>query len=207
MDLLSLEKGAARLEKAGFTKGNDEFWVDADGNRLTLDILGWPGVSGRGQIIQEQLRRAGVDATFSTPPDNFTRFMDGDYVAAIFGHGGSVAQDPYYTLRIYQSKTEAIPGLHQVNFAKWTNAEFDKIVDEMFVTSPTDQARLMELYHDAMEIWLSELPDLPLTKFYHHIVRNETYWKGWPSQEDPYINEAIQHFTWQLVLNRLEPAQ
>ena len=55
---------------------------------------------------------------------------------AIYGHGGSV-NEPYATLRLYQGASIAVPGAHQANFARWKNAEYDKMVDEVYVTDPT----------------------------------------------------------------------
>ena len=65
----------------------------------------------------------------------------------------------------------------------------------------------MELYHKAMEIWLPEMPDIVLTESYHRIPMNTTYWTGWPTKDNPYINGAFWHLTHQLVLNNLEPVQ
>ena len=101
----------------------------------------------------------------SLPPDFDDRFQKGEYVGAIYGHGGSV-NEPYSTLRLYQSRSVAVPGAHLVNFARWKNAEFDKIVDEMYVTDPNDKPKMMELFHEAMEIWLPELPDIQLVQNY-----------------------------------------
>ena len=51
------------------------------------------------------------------------------------------------------------------------------------------------------------LPDVQLLQFYHRIPMNTTYWTGWPSAEDPYINEAFWHRTFIHVLTRLTPTQ
>ena len=56
-----------------------------------------------------------------------------------------------------------------------------------------------------MEIWLPELPDIPIQEWYHRIPMNTTYWQGWPTRDDPYVNGAFWHLTFQLVLNRLTP--
>ena len=56
-----------------------------------------------------------------------------------------------------------------------------------------------------MEIWLPELPDVQLTQFYHNIGMNTEHWTGWPSDDNPYVNEASWHLTWQLVLNKIQP--
>ena len=105
--------------------------ADASLKRLKLDVIGF-GSSGPaiGPVITELLRRQGVDASMSLPPDFDDRFNKGQYSGAIYGHGGSV-NDPYYTLRLYQSASVAVPGGHQVNFARWKNEAYDKIVDEV----------------------------------------------------------------------------
>jgi hypothetical protein len=36
---------------------------------------------------------------------------------------------------------------------------------------------------------------------------NTTYWQGWPTEEDPYVNGAFWHLTFQLILNHLKPTQ
>ena len=72
--------------------------------------------------------------------------------------------------------------------------------------SPEDP-KLVELFHEAMDIWLAELPSIPIVQWYHRIPHNETYWTNWPTAEKPYINSAYWHRTWLLVLLELEPAQ
>jgi hypothetical protein len=34
---------------------------------------------------------------------------------------------------------------------------------------------------------------------------NETYWTGWPTAENPYINPAHFHLTFALVMHALTP--
>ena len=117
----------------------------------------------------------------------------------MFGHGGSI-KDPFETLRLYQSTSVNVPGGHLVNLAKWSNEAYDKIVDEVYVTPPTEKAKVTELFVKAMEIWLPELPDIPLMQFYHRLPMNTTYWTGYPTQEDSYINPAFFHSTGALRL-------
>jgi len=201
------KKGEAILSAKGWKKASAGAWVDPLGTRLTLDIISFGALgSAVGPVISEQLKRQGVDATFSLPPDFDSRFQKGQYVGALYGHGGSV-NDPYHTLRLYQGASVAVPGAHLVNFAKWKNEAYDKIVDEVFVTDMRDQARLIELFRKAMEIWIPELPDIPLTYNYHRIPMNTTYWKNWPTAENPYVNGAFWHLTYAMVLWNLQPTQ
>jgi peptide/nickel transport system substrate-binding protein len=201
------KKGEAILTQKGWKRDSAGFWVDTQGNRLKLEIIGPGGLGAAvGPVISEQLKRQGVDVSFSLPPDFDSRFQKGQYLGALYGHGGSV-NDPYHTLRLYQSVSVAVPGAHLVNFAKWKNAAYDKIVDEVFVTDMKDTARLMELFRQAMEIWIPELPDIPLTYNYHRIPMNTTYWKNWPTAENPYVNGAFWHLTYAMVLWNLQPTQ
>ena len=201
------KKGEEILRKKGWKKDSAGFWGDAQGARLTLDIIGFGGLGAAvGPVITEQLKRQGIDASFSLPPDFDSRFQKGQYTGALYGHGGSV-NDPYHTLRLYQGASVAVPGAHLVNFAKWKNAAYDKIVDEVFVTDMKDTAKLMALFRQAMEIWIPELPDIPLTYNYHRIPMNTTYWKNWPTAENPYVNGAFWHLTYAMVLWNLQPTQ
>jgi hypothetical protein len=56
-----------------------------------------------------------------------------------------------------------------------------------------------------MEIWLPELPDIQLVQGFHRIPINTTYWKNWPSAENPYINPTHWHLTWSIVMWSLQP--
>jgi peptide/nickel transport system substrate-binding protein len=57
-----------------------------------------------------------------------------------------------------------------------------------------------------LAIFLDELPDCPVQQWLHRIPMNQTYWTGWPTQDDPYLNGAFWHLTFPLILHRLQPA-
>ncbi len=202
----SPDKAAQKLQGKGFTKGSDGFWADANGH-LKLEVGGWAVFDDMGPVLVEMLKKGGIDATYVHPPDMIDQFQLGNYQGMLFGHGGSVNADPYDTMKLYQSASLAIPGGHSVNFSKWKNADYDKIVDEMAVTAPTDQGKLLDQFKRAMAIWLPELPDVPIQQWYHRIPYNTTNWTGWPSKQNPYVNGAFWHLTFQLILNELKPAQ
>jgi peptide/nickel transport system substrate-binding protein len=181
-------------------------WVK-DGQPFKLEILGWAIFADIGPVLAEQLKRQGIDAVYTMPPDWGDRFTKGQFQGALFGHGGSVSGDPYFTLHLYQCTTKVIPGAQLSNLSRWCNDKFDQIVDEMAVTPQEDKAKLTDQFKRAMEIWLPELPDIQLVEFYHNIPMNTTYWRGWPTEENPYVNAAFWHLTFPLVLINLEPAQ
>jgi peptide/nickel transport system substrate-binding protein len=199
------KKGDALLATKGFKKQGGA-WHGPDGQPLTVTIISTATFGAAlGPVVSEMLKRHGVDASLSLPPDFNNRFQTGDYVGSIYGHGGSI-REPYDTLRLYQGKSIAVPGAHLVNFSRWKNAEFDKIVDEVYVTDPDNVPRLKDLFRAAMEIWLPELPDIQLVQNHHRIPMNTTYWKNWPTAENHYVNGASWHLTFPLVLWNLQPA-
>jgi peptide/nickel transport system substrate-binding protein len=202
----SPEKGAALLEKLGYTKNGEGMWVDAAGAQLKFEIFVPAFLSSMGLVVVQQLKEQGIEVIPVDSPDIFDRFTQGDYQAAFFGHGGSV-NDPYFTLRLYQGASKAIPGNHQANQSRWSNPDYDAVVDQMYVTPTDDYETLEKLFVDAMSIWLPNLPDIPLTELYHRIPYNETYWSNWPTDENPYVNGASWHLTFLMVLWNLEAVE
>ena len=197
------DKGAELLTASGWAKNGDDKW-EKDGTVLEVPIESFQVMADIGPVIVEQLKRQGVESSYSEPPDFFDRFGPGDWNASLFGHGGSIANDPYDTLALYQSVSVAVPGQHGVNFSRWSNDEYNLIVDEMAVTSPDEQDMLIDQWLRAMAVWLPELPDIPIQEWYHRIPMNQTHWTGWPTQENAYVNGAFWHLTFQLVLNQLK---
>ena len=57
-------------------------------------------------------------------------------------------------------------------------------------TAPDDPA-LQTFFREAMEIWLAELPSIPIVQWYHRIPHNQTYWKNWPSAENPLYKQRL----------------
>jgi peptide/nickel transport system substrate-binding protein len=94
-----------------------------------------------------------------------------------------------------------------VNNARFKNADFDKIVDDIGMTPMSDKAKLTDLFRKAMEIWLPNLPDVQLTEFHHRIPMNTTYWKNWPTAENPYCVPASWLLTYAIWLWTIEPTQ
>ena len=202
------EKAASLLEGAGFSKNADGMYEDSGGNTINCEIIGFSPWVDLGPVVAEQLTKGGIVASYIQPPDASSRMAEGNFECLMFGHGGSV-RDPYFTMKLYQSSSVNIPGGHQVNFYHWENAEFDRLTDEVAKTHPIlSPDKNLELFHSAMEIWLEELPDVPVLEFYHRIIMSEKNWTNWPlgGQTSGYVNEASWHLTWGLVLHGLKPS-
>ncbi len=184
-DLYDPADGDARLTAAGYTKNSDGIWADADGDTIKCYIQSLPHFSDLGPVLVEMLKQGGIDTTFSVPPDTGAILASGDYTCGMWGHNGAMSGNIYRTLRLY---TTGDPG----NWFQYSNPEFDAIVEELAVTA--DEAKVRELEHAAMDIWLRDLPDVNLAQFYNRTANNGHYWTNWPSTaSDAYMNGIHMH--------------
>lgn len=198
-----LERSARLMEGLGWKK-EEVFWTK-NGQRLKILIDIYPIFQDLTPVLVEQLRRAGFDADFRSTSDVYTRMAQGDAKAFLDGHGGSVS-DPYLTLSFYHSRFVQPTGTAAEHFWRWKNLQFDQLVDHLGQVDP-QAPETQALFRQAMEIWLRELPAIPLVQWYHRIPHNQTYWTNWPSAEHPYMHTAYWHRTFLLVLLGLKPVQ
>lgn len=202
--VFDLAKSAALMESMGWRRPGGGYWSkDGEPFKIVIDIF--PIFNDIAPILVAQLEQAGFDADFRMTSDAYTRMSQGEARSFINGHVGSV-RDPYFTLRLYHSRFVQPTDKPAEYFWRWANEDFDQIVDQMAAVAPGDPA-LVKLYRQAMEIWLAELPSIPILQWYHRIPHNETYWTNWPSAKNPYINSAYWHRVWLLVLLNLQPTQ
>lgn len=206
IDDFDVAKTASIMEGKGWAKDSGGFWAK-DGKRFPFIIYTLILFQDITPVLVQQLRKAGFDASFkqATGPDFDEHVSTGNMDAFILGHGGSVS-DPYFTLRLYQSRYAKPTGERATYPYRWSNAEYDEIVDTMGTTSPEDP-KLHDLFRQAMDLWIPALPDVGLVQWFHRIPTNTTYWTNWPSEENPYINSAYWHRTSPLWIHSLKPAQ
>ena len=195
----NLEKAAARMETAGYAKDDDGFWT-RDGERVPAVIHGFGIFNDIGPVLAEQLRQGGFEAEYAAPADSFTKMSDGTAKILLFGHGASIA-DPFDTLDLYTSKHFRPTGEPANPFSRYQNPAYDEILEQMAAMepSPDDQA-YMDLYLQALEIYLEEMIDCPIQQWLHRMPMNTTYWENWPTEDNAYVNGAFWHQTIGLLL-------
>ena len=199
----NLDKSAQLLTGAGFAKGGDGIWAK-DGKKLSVPITTFSVFADITPILVTLLQNAGFDASFALPTTFYNDISTGSAPAYVWGHGGSV-RDPYATMNLYHSKWYKPTGEAATNFYRWQNKDFDAAVDKMGLISG-DDPQMKTLFLQAIEIWLKDLPDVPLLQFYHRIPMNQTYWTNWPDEKNPYINGAFWHRTVLLEILGVQPA-
>jgi peptide/nickel transport system substrate-binding protein len=185
------------LTGAGYTKDSEGFWVDAAGDRIKCNLTSFSLWTDLGPVLAETLQQAGIESSYSEPPDAYDQLANGTYQCGLFGHNGSQSGNIYRTLALYTTG-------HPENIFHYSNPEYDAIVEELAYTA--DETKVRELEHAAMEIWLQDMPDIQLVQFYNRTGNNQHYWTNWPSTAtDPYMNGIHPHTGYAYTLLKLEP--
>ena len=76
----------------------------------------------------------------------------------------------------------------------------------MAVLAADDEA-FAALADQALEIWLRELPVIPLVQARLLTPFNETYWTNWPTADNNYIHPGHWWVTGELMLINIQPSE
>jgi len=192
--------------KLSYQKNADGIWVDADGAELSLKYLVQADSTEEmkvSAILADQLTKGGIKVEvqpMSGGPLADT-ILRGDYGIKLHSFCPGYIYD---NLELFHSKYyvplgEAAPWYERNSF-RYNNPEFDKIVDEMGRTPPSDEAKNIELFHQALAILDSDLPVIPLVQAPALVPFSTTYWTGWPSADNPWNMPVSWWATFNLVL-------
>jgi peptide/nickel transport system substrate-binding protein len=91
------------------------------------------------------------------------------------------------------------------NWWRWKNEEYSDLVDQIGVL-PLGDPKIQELYVRAAEIYLSELPTIPITQAKKLIPFDTTYWTNWPTAENNYLHATTWWQSTAIILQNLKRA-
>ena len=205
-DAYDVKKGEALLISAGLKKGADGAWLGADGKKVSITYLVDSGSTEEmkvSAVIADQLRAAGFDVKTQPmgSPALGTAVLRGEYDIKLQSFCPGTIYDNLWLFhgKHYAPLGEQAPWYERNSF-RYKNAAFDKIVDEMEATSPTDVAKVTDQYKRAMAIWLDELPVIPIVQAPALAPFNSTYWTGWPSATNAWNMPVSWWATFNLVI-------
>lgn len=206
-----LDKNAALMTEAGFTKDGDGYWLGADGKRISFTMItpaGEADMLKMGPIIAAQLNAGGFEATFRPVEQSvyYTDVSTGAALVYIRGVCGSVA-DPYDSFDLFHGRRaapigEAADGPFASRFA---NPDFDAVVDEMATLSPDDPG-YDALADKALAIWTENLPAIPLVQARLLTPFSTTYWTNWPTADNAYFQPGHWWASGGQILINIQPA-
>jgi peptide/nickel transport system substrate-binding protein len=196
------------LTDAGWVKNGDGLF-EKNGATIPGVINGFEGIHADiVPVLVEMLRAGGVDASINFGPDGYQNMADGKPGFYMFGHGASLL-DPYAAFELFHSRFSAQIGTSAGNnrFSRYKNEAFDKLLDEM-APLPADNPKFQENAAKLMEIYWTDVIDVPIIQWLHRIAYNQTYWVNWPTAANlgPGCNGAFWAHTGALVVTNLKPA-
>ncbi len=204
------KKTAEIMESEGYAKDGDGLWTK-DGKHVSLDIVIRQGEADQTKmapVVTQLLRRGGFDANFQLADiAAYTDALNTGRANAWLDVSCGGVSDPYATFDLYHSRHAAPMGQVATGArSRWKNADFDKVVDEMAVTDSEDP-KLQELTRKGLELWLPELPAIPLVQAALLASVNNHYWKNWPDEKNNYYHPGWWWATALPLVVNVEPAK
>jgi len=210
------DKAKELIEGQGYTLNGD--YYEKDGQQLTLDIATHEAFIEKqriAQVLVEQFQAIGINASThneagATWSDNF---HFGNYEAHMGWQTCASVNEPWASMDTMNVRHLVPVGERAAdnrNSWRWSGEaaeQYGAIVDQMG-TLPLGDPQLEDLFVQATEIWLDELPVIPITQAKKIIPFNNTYWTGWPTAENAYIHPPTwwQGNTLKIILS-LQPAK
>ncbi|HZT07027.1 MAG TPA: peptide ABC transporter substrate-binding protein [Chloroflexota bacterium] len=189
-------RASQMIEEIGYTKGADGFFVDADGQPLSVEIRATTTDINQKSMfsVADQWQKIGVKVDPVTMSRQ--RAADNSYVFTF----------PAFYLQRYTSDLPGLKNLHSSrnplpennfrsgNTSRYKNPEFDALLDQYFATVPTDErVRLLGqiIYHIADQVTqLGLFFDAEPTMIGSHLVN--------VTARQPEITQAWNAQTWDI---------
>jgi peptide/nickel transport system substrate-binding protein len=208
-------KATQIIESKGYTKGGDGYYAK-DGKQLTLDIQVHEAFIEKqriAQVLTEQFQNIGINASWrklagATWSDNFQK---GNYDVRMGWQTCGSVNEPWKSMDTFNVKYLKPVGERtdeDRNAWRWSGdaaKQYAAIVDQIGVL-PLGDPKIDDLFTQAMDIWMSELPVIPITQAKKIIPFNQTYWTNWPSSTVTYIHPPTWWQSTHVIIHNLKPA-
>jgi peptide/nickel transport system substrate-binding protein len=204
------------IESKGYAL-NASGYYEKDGRELSLDITTHAAFVEKqriAEVIVEQLRRAGINASTRNEDEVtwYRNFALGQFEARIGWQACASVNEPWASMDTFNARWLKPVGertAENQNAWRWSGeaaGRYGALVDQIG-SLPLGDPRIDGLLVEAMSIWLDELPIIPIAQARKIIPFNTTYWTGWPTAEDNYIQPPTWWQSTHIIIHNLEPAQ
>ncbi len=205
------DQAKAIIEANGYAL-NDDGYYEKDGQQLAIHIqTPEPLLENQkiAQVVVEQWQRIGINATagnvaYGTFWDNF---FNGNYESRSGWQTCGSINEPWASMNTLNvSHVVPVGERASSNAWRWENDEYSALVDQIGVLPLGDPA-IDDLFVEAANIFMEEMPIIPVTQAKKIIPFNQTYWTNWPSADNPYIHPPTWWQSTHVIIHNLEPAQ
>jgi peptide/nickel transport system substrate-binding protein len=200
------------IESKGYVMNESSGFYEKDGEALSFHLqTPEPLIEKQkiAQVVVEQLLRVGINASFGNVAYGtfWDNFFNGNYDARTGWQTCGSINEPWNSMDTLNASWVVPVGERASRNAwRWENAEYSALVDQMGVL-PLGDPQIDELFVQAAEIFMDELPVIPVTQAKKIIPFNSTYWTNWPSADNPYIHPPTWWQSTHVIIHNLEPAQ
>ena len=187
-----IEGAKALLDAAGIVDSDGDGWREYNGEKITLNAVcpdGWTDWQASMQIVAAAGKEIGIDInpeypTYDIYQTVFTKASQTEYAIFMWSPAGAEPASPWGRVRALMSsdflgKENNWSG----NFGHYSNPRIDEIIAKIPLT--TDEDELVDLYTEATEIYLTDVPNFSLMyrpETFHAV--NESVWTGYPEAGD-----------------------
>jgi peptide/nickel transport system substrate-binding protein len=181
------------LQAAGFTKGSNGIYQNANGQQLSFTIKtisGFTDWDASLQIITQDLQAVGIQVTVEDENSTIytTDVESGNFQIAYAGGGGPYAlagPTPYYELR-----GDLFSGnIGSTNYERYASPSTDALFNEYAeTTNLTQQQQMMDEIETVM---IDDMPFIPVTEAVAWYTYDDSTIGGWPSASNPYAQPEI----------------
>ncbi len=196
------EKAEELLQEAGYTQGADGWYDTPDGEDigpLTVECpYGWTDWNVSLKIVAQGARQVGINMKTRFPefPEWFTRLQKGDFELAMW----SPVQEPSpaQPWRKFERAMGSIglPEMGEIayhNYGRYRNEKVNEIIMEL--PKMTEESERIEAIKELNKIFMQDIPMIPLEyRPYQFYEVNETYWKNFPTADNPYAPPTVASF-------------
>ncbi|MFN8225002.1 MAG: ABC transporter substrate-binding protein [Gaiellales bacterium] len=211
----SAARARQAIESQGYTLKGSTY--QKAGSNLSLEITTFddPNMVGIASTIAEQLRQVGIDASVrkQTIPNFIDSLLGGKFEANVFFGACGSTVDPWQSMDAYNVSRYVPSGQNAAGFYsntfRWNTpaaTSYSKVVNAIGQAVP-GSPKIGSGFVQAMKIWYSELPSIPLIQYEQINPTNSTYWTGWPTKTSPYVHPGFATPAMTLVIHNLKRAR
>lgn len=199
----------AYLTAAGFTKGADGIYADAQGNKLAFKVTVPGDYSDYVQDLQiavQNLQAAGISMTLNEVSDDAFRTDRASHNFDLTLTGGFFGATPYYFFEPLLNSSH-IAGANATNWEQWSDPTTDQLLAQYAASS--DVTVQTQAISGLADIMAKQLPVITVTGAVQFFEYTTAHWTGWPTPQNPYaIGSAypLPAGDAEIVLTHLTPA-
>ncbi len=202
------------IESKGYELNSNGYY-EKDGEELSIDITTHEAFIEKQRIaavLVEQFQAIGINATTRNEAGGTwgENRAFGEYEAQMNWEMCGSVNEPWNSSDRINVRWTLPEGERQSgNYPRWSGeaAEaYGALIDEMG-SLPLGDPRVAELFNEASQIYMDELPVIPITQAKKIIPFDTTYWTGWPTFENDYIHPPTWWQSTHVIIHNLEPAQ